>query len=115
MGLGHSTSVTSVPTDVMAKYSKVDAILLVDDATQPLMDNSKMALKDVIYSGYADKLLMVLENKKRSEKDNRAGQDPGSDWKMNLRGEQSIKSIPAVQSPFFGERFLVCVNLKYFL
>lgn len=58
MGLGHSTSITSVPTDVMAKYSEVDAILLVDDATQPLMDNSKMALKDVIYSGYADKLLM---------------------------------------------------------
>ena len=58
MGLGHSTSITSVPTDVMRKYSAVDSILLVDDATQPLMNNAKLALKDVIFSGYADKLLM---------------------------------------------------------
>lgn len=70
MGLGHSTSITSVPTDVMAKYSEVDAILLVDDATQPLMDNSKMALKDVIYSGYADKLLMCYTHIDEMKGDN---------------------------------------------
>lgn len=70
MGLGHSTSITSVPTDVMAKYSEVDAILLVDDATQPLMDNSKVALKDVIYSGYADKLLMCYTHIDEMKGDN---------------------------------------------
>lgn len=70
MGLGHATSITSVPTDVMEKYSQVDAILLVDDATQPLMDNSKMALKDIIFSGYADKMLMCYTHLDEMKGDN---------------------------------------------
>ena len=71
MGLGHATtSITSVPTDVMKKYSEVDAIILVDDATQPLMENSKTALKDVIFSGHADKTLMCYTHIDEMKGDN---------------------------------------------
>lgn len=71
MGLGHATiSITSVPTDVMEKYSEVDSIILVDDATQPLMENSKTALKDVIFSGYADKTLMCYTHIDEMKGDN---------------------------------------------
>ncbi|MBD5482205.1 MAG: hypothetical protein HDR15_06750 [Lachnospiraceae bacterium] len=70
MGLGHSTSITSVPTEVMAKYSDVDAILLVDDASQPLMNNAKLALKDVLYSGHADKLIMCYTHIDEMKGDN---------------------------------------------
>ncbi|MBQ2802560.1 MAG: hypothetical protein IJF07_01520 [Lachnospiraceae bacterium] len=69
-GLGHSTSVASVPTEVMEKYKYVDAILLVDDATKPLMDNAKLALKDVIYSGHADKILMCYTHMDEMKGDN---------------------------------------------
>ena len=69
-GLGHSTSVSSVPTEVMEKYRSVDAILLVDDATKPLMDNAKLAIKDVIYSGYADRILMCYTHIDEMKGDN---------------------------------------------
>lgn len=69
-GLGHSSSVASVPTEIMDQYKSMDAILLVDNATNPLLDNAKLALKDVIVSGYADKILMCYTHLDEMQGDN---------------------------------------------
>lgn len=57
-GLGHKTTATSVPFVISEKYKKADAIIIVDNATSPMLANAKLAVKDVITSGFAEKIFM---------------------------------------------------------
>ena len=56
-GLGHTTeTASSVPTGITSRYSLVDAILLVDNAAQPMQAAPMTALKSLVASGHINKL-----------------------------------------------------------
>lgn len=60
-GLGHTaSSVSSVSTRVTNKFSRVDMILLVDNAQQPMQAAPLALLRAVGSSGFADKLAVAF-------------------------------------------------------
>lgn len=60
-GLGHTaSSVSSVSTRVTNKFSRVDMILLVDNAQQPMQAAPLALLRAVGSSGFADKLAIAF-------------------------------------------------------
>uniref|UniRef100_UPI0040472EC4 hypothetical protein n=1 Tax=Yoonia sp. TaxID=2212373 RepID=UPI0040472EC4 len=60
-GLGHTaSSVSSVSTRVTNKFAKVDMILLVDNAQQPMQAAPLALLRSVGSSGFADKLAIAF-------------------------------------------------------
>lgn len=60
-GLGHTaSSVSSVSTRVTNKFSRVDMILLVDNAQQPMQAAPLALLRAVGSSGFADKLAIAI-------------------------------------------------------
>lgn len=60
-GLGHSpNSVAAIPTSVSRRFAEVDAVLLVDNATQPMQAASVAALRALAASGNASKLLICF-------------------------------------------------------
>lgn len=60
-GLGHTaSSVSSVSTRVTNKFAKVDMILLVDNAQQPMQAAPLALLRAVGSSGFADKLAIAF-------------------------------------------------------
>jgi len=60
-GIGHTPeSAMSIPTAVTKKYELVDAILLVDNATQPLQAGAQAVLRSVIAGGHESKLATVF-------------------------------------------------------
>ena len=57
-GLGHTPdSSSSVPTSVMRRIREADAIILVDNALQPMQAASIAAMKEIVSSGNISKLL----------------------------------------------------------
>ena len=62
-GFGHTPeSTASVSTEVTKRYAEVDAILLVDNATQPMLPASLSILRSVLASGYQRKLAIVFSH-----------------------------------------------------
>ncbi len=60
-GFGHTPeSSASVSTHMTRRYADVDAILLIDNATQPMLPASVSILRSVLASGYQRKLAIVL-------------------------------------------------------
>ncbi len=60
-GLGHTPeSSTSLPTSVSKRFDEVDAILLVDSATQPMQAAAVSVLKGAVASGKSSKLLFCF-------------------------------------------------------
>jgi hypothetical protein len=56
-GLGHDPkSAANLSTSVTQRFDDIDAILLVDNATQPMQAAASAAMKAVTISGHADKL-----------------------------------------------------------
>ena len=60
IGLGHSTNSTSIPSSVLARCEKANAIVFVDPATNPMMANAKDALKSLVEHGFADRLIFAF-------------------------------------------------------
>lgn len=60
IGLGHSTNSTSIPTSVLKRCASADVIVFVDSAANPMMANTKEALKSLIEFGYADRLIFAF-------------------------------------------------------
>ena len=60
IGLGHSTNSTSIPTSVLKRCASADVIVFVDSAGNPMMANTKEALKSLIEFGYADRLIFAF-------------------------------------------------------
>ena len=62
-GFGHTPeSTASVSTEVTKRYTEVDAILLVDNATQSMLPASLSILRSVLASGYQRKLAVAFSH-----------------------------------------------------
>lgn len=62
-GFGHTPeSTASVSTEVTRRYAEVDAILLVDNATQSMLPASLSILRSVLASGYQRKLAVAFSH-----------------------------------------------------
>jgi hypothetical protein len=62
-GFGHTPeSTASVSTEVIRRYAEVDAILLVDNATQSMLPASLSTLRSVLASGYQRKLAVAFSH-----------------------------------------------------
>ena len=60
-GLGHSAeSSSTIPSSLVERFDQVDAIVLVDNGTQPMQAASMAALRAIISSGSVDKLLFAF-------------------------------------------------------
>ena len=59
-GLGHKTTATSMPNEIVEHFKQSDAILIVDNAQAPVLDNVKLAIRTVIEYGYASKVLFAF-------------------------------------------------------
>lgn len=57
IGLGHTTKSTSIPASVLERCQKSDIIIFIDSASNPMMANTKEALKSLIEYGCADRLI----------------------------------------------------------
>ena len=60
MGLGHTTDSTAIPTSVLKRCEKADVIVFADSASNPMMANTKEALKSLIEHGYADRIIFAF-------------------------------------------------------
>lgn len=70
-GLGHTAkSVSSLSTHVQEQLQQVDAVLLVDNATQPMQAAPVAALKAMVVSGTANKLYVVFTHFDQVKGDN---------------------------------------------
>jgi GTPase Era involved in 16S rRNA processing len=70
-GLGHAPdSAFSLPTSVTKRYEKVDAILLVDNSTQPMQAGAQAVLRSVAVSGHGSKLAVVFTHFDQVKGDN---------------------------------------------
>ncbi len=72
-GLGHtaeSAQAPSIPQKLESMFDTADAILLVDNAVQPMQHSSLTALKRVVASGYTDRLMIAFTHFDQVEGDN---------------------------------------------
>lgn len=59
-GLGHKTTATSLPNEIVEHFKLSDSIIIVDNAQAPMLDNVKLALKTAIEYGYSNKLVFAF-------------------------------------------------------
>ncbi len=70
-GLGHTPkSSSSVSTTVSRKIEKVDAVILVDNAAQPMQAASLAAMREIVSTGNARKLILAFTHFDEIEGDN---------------------------------------------
>lgn len=70
-GLGHTPdSAWSLPTAVTRRYERSDVILLVDNATQPIVASTQAVLRSVAASGHESKLVVVFTHFDQVKGDN---------------------------------------------
>lgn len=70
-GLGHTPdSAWSLPTAVTKRYEGSDVILLVDNATQPMVAGSQAVLRSLAASGHESKLVVVFTHFDQVKGDN---------------------------------------------
>lgn len=58
-GLGHKTTATSLSNETIHYFKMSDAVILVDNAQAPMLENIKMALKATIEYGFAKKMVIA--------------------------------------------------------
>ncbi|MCK9857598.1 hypothetical protein [Paenibacillus sp. ATY16] len=59
-GIGHDSNITtSIPMEVTNKFKEIDAVVLVDNATQPMLDIPKVILREASSRGQQDKMMVV--------------------------------------------------------
>src|SRR5439155_26594037 len=79
-GLGHAAdSVSSLPTSLTKRYEQADAILLVDNAIQPMLAGPQAVLRSLGASGNEHKLAVVFTHFDQVKGDNL----PTTDSKRN--------------------------------
>lgn len=85
LGLGHKTTSTSIPTEITSRFQEIDSIILVDNATSPVMDNPKVAIRTIIQSGNTNKLLTCFTHMDELVGDNlKTGKDKVTHVKCSL-------------------------------
>lgn len=75
VGLGHKTTTSSISTEITSRFADLDTIILVDNATSPIMENSKIAIKTIVDSGNGSKLAMCFTHMDLVKGDNFASGD----------------------------------------
>lgn len=59
-GIGHDSNIiTSIPIEVTNKFKEIDAIILVDNATQSMLDIPKVILREASSRGQLEKLMIA--------------------------------------------------------
>jgi hypothetical protein len=104
-GLGHTpSSASALSTSVTRRIEEVDAVVLVDNATQPMQAAPAAAMKAVVTSGNASKLLFCFTHFDLVKGDNLP---TFSDREAHVRasGENLLKAIGEDLGPF-AERVL---------
>lgn len=104
-GLGHTaTSAAALSTSVSKRIEEVDAVLLVDNATQPMQAAPVAAMKALVTSGNASKLVFCFTHFDLVKGDNLP---TFSDREAHVRasGENVLKAIGEDLGPF-AERIL---------
>lgn len=93
VGLGHlrGTSI-QVPTSVTRRFDLADAIVLVDDATRPMLDAAQSLLRSATASGHERKLAIVFTHFDQMRSDNFGS---SSDMKDSILSslEQAIQGV----------------------
>lgn len=69
-GLGHKTAMSSMPTDLITYLEKSDGIVIVDNAKEPIFENTKMAIQTAIEYGYSEKVCLAFTHVDAMEGDN---------------------------------------------
>jgi len=73
-GLGHTAdTLSSVSTRITSRYQIADAIILVDNAAQPMQAATSGAIESLVTSGHEDKLLLCFTHFDEVKGDNLAG------------------------------------------
>lgn len=106
-GLGHTPkSVAAISTSLTRRIESTDAIVLVDNATMPMQAAPVAAMKDMITSGSASKLLLVFTHFDEVKGDNLRN---AADREQHVlaSAENVLASIGEELGPF-AERALRC-------
>lgn len=106
-GLGHTPkSVAAISTSLTRRIESTDAIVLVDNATMPMQAAPVAAMKDMITSGSASKLLLVFTHFDEVKGDNLRN---AADREQHVlaSAENILASIGEELGPF-AERALRC-------
>lgn len=106
-GLGHTPkSVAAISTSLTRRIGSTDAIVLVDNATMPMQAAPVAAMKDMITSGSASKLLLVFTHFDEVKGDNLRN---AADREQHVlaSAENVLASIGEELGPF-AERALRC-------
>ncbi len=69
-GLGHNTSMSSIPSDICDYFNKADYSLLVDNAQQPVMENTKIAIRELIENGKGRNIRFIYTHMDMVQGDN---------------------------------------------
>lgn len=85
-GLGHDSNVTtSLPLGITGKFDEVDAILVVDDASQPMLDIAKVSLRECALRGQIDKIYMTYTKFDRVEGANLLDEEDKEDHVLQIQ------------------------------
>lgn len=106
-GLGHTPkSVAAISTSLTRRIESTDAIVLVDNAVQPMQAAPVAAMKDMITSGSASKLLLVFTHFDEVKGDNLPNA-AAKEQHVLASAENVLASIGEELGPF-AERALRC-------
>lgn len=96
VGLGHSTGTgVQISTSVTRRFDLAHAIVLVDDATKPILESSQAFLRAVTSSGHERKLAVVFTNFDRLKGDD-LGSFKAKKDKVLAALEQGVQSVETV-------------------
>ncbi|WP_270406953.1 hypothetical protein [Paenibacillus timonensis] len=96
-GIGHDSNITtSIPMEVTNRFKETDAIILVDNATQPMLDIPKVILREATSRGQMDKLMAVYTRFDQVQGSNMIDDEDRIDHVMGIQ----IGAIEAMQEAF---------------
>lgn len=119
-GLGHAVdAATSISTRVTSRYRISDAILLVDNALQPMLASTNSALQSIVTSGQQSKLVMAfthfdqmrgpnLPNRKAKEQHVLAAVDQS----IAAIGKETTRGIENALKQIASDRVVFLSNLQ---
>ena len=85
-GVGHDSNITtSLSMEVTNRFNEVDAIVLVDNATQPMLDIPKVILRDASSRGQQDKLIVAYTRFDQVEGSNMINDEERRDYVLGIQ------------------------------
>jgi len=96
-GIGHDSNIiTSLPIEVTNRFKDVDAIVLVDNATQPMLEVPKVIIKDVATRGHQDKLMITYTRFDQVEGSNLIDEEDKKEHVLSIQ----VGAIEALQETY---------------